>query len=66
LDHARLKNYDTEARHIDDDSMRRHEIERGSDIDLHTAQNSLKNKRELFIKDGNVEILQLMTRVSYG
>jgi len=42
--------------------MRRHEIDRGSDIDFNTAHNSLKSKRELFIKDGNVEILQLMTR----
>ncbi|TDG42627.1 hypothetical protein AWZ03_010955 [Drosophila navojoa] len=62
LEHSRLKNYDSDARQIDDDSMRRHEIDRGSDIDFNTAQNSLKNKRELFIKDGNVEILQLMTR----
>ncbi|XP_030081615.1 cadherin-86C [Drosophila hydei] len=62
LENSRLKNYDSDARQIDDDSMRRHEIDRGSDIDFNTAQNSLKNKRELFIKDGNVEILQLMTR----
>lgn len=62
LEHARSKNYDAENRQIDDDSMRRHEIDRGSDIDLNVTQNSLKNKRELFIKDGNVEILQLMTR----
>ncbi|XP_030564312.1 cadherin-86C [Drosophila novamexicana] len=61
-DNGRLKNYDSEARQIDDDSIRRHEIDRGSDVDFNTAQNSLKNKRELFIKDGNVEILQLMTR----
>ncbi|XP_037950447.1 cadherin-86C isoform X2 [Teleopsis dalmanni] len=51
-----------DSRHIDDDSMRRHEIDRGSDIDYNTARSSLKNKREFFIKDGNVEILQLMTR----
>ncbi|XP_037828546.1 cadherin-86C isoform X2 [Lucilia sericata] len=60
------KRYDSEEmaqRHqIDDDSMRRHEIDRGSDIDYNTARSSLKNKREFFIKDGNVEILQLMTR----
>ncbi|XP_075147348.1 cadherin 86C isoform X2 [Haematobia irritans] len=48
--------------HIDDDSMRRHEIDRGSDIDYNTARSSLRNKREFFIKDGNIEILQLMTR----
>lgn len=47
---------------IDDDSMRRHEIDRGSDIDFNGRNNSLKTKREYFIKDGNVEILQLMTR----
>ncbi|XP_059219836.1 cadherin-86C isoform X4 [Stomoxys calcitrans] len=47
---------------IDDDSMRRHEIDRGSDIDYNTARGSLRNKREFFIKDGNIEILQLMTR----
>ncbi|EDV93857.1 GH18064 [Drosophila grimshawi] len=62
LENARFKNYDKDARQIDDDSMRRHEIDRGSDVDFGTAHNSLKNKRELFIKDGNVEILQLMTR----
>lgn len=60
------KRYDSEEmaqRHqMDDDSMRRHEIDRGSDIDYNTARSSLKNKREFFIKDGNVEILQLMTR----
>ncbi|XP_043071713.1 cadherin-86C isoform X2 [Drosophila grimshawi] len=62
LENARFKNYDKDARQIDDDSMRRHEIDRGSDVGFGTAHNSLKNKRELFIKDGNVEILQLMTR----
>ncbi|XP_052835038.1 cadherin-86C isoform X1 [Drosophila gunungcola] len=61
-EYARRKQYDSDVRHIDDDSMRRHEIDRGSDIDFNTAHNSLKSKRELFIKDGNVEILQLMTR----
>ncbi|XP_017055208.1 cadherin-86C isoform X2 [Drosophila ficusphila] len=61
-EYGRRKQYDSEVRHIDDDSMRRHEIDRGSDIDFNTAHNSLKSKRELFIKDGNVEILQLMTR----
>lgn len=48
--------------HIDNDSMRRHEIDRGSDIDYNTGRSSLRNKREFFIKDGNIEILQLMTR----
>lgn len=53
---------DNEIKHIDEDSMRRHEIERGSDIDYNTARSSLRNKRDFFIKDGNIEILQLMTR----
>ncbi|XP_061389861.1 cadherin-86C [Musca vetustissima] len=61
------KRYDSEEmtqhqQHIDDDSMRRHEIDRGSDIDYNTGRSSLRNKREFFIKDGNIEILQLMTR----
>ncbi|XP_004524319.1 cadherin-86C isoform X2 [Ceratitis capitata] len=47
---------------IDEDSMRRHEMDRGSDVDENTGRSSLKNKREFFIKDGNIEILQLMTR----
>lgn len=66
INRQQRKRYDSEEmaqRHqIDDDSMRRHEIDRGSDIDYNTARSSLKNKREFFIKDGNVEILQLMTR----
>ncbi|XP_034662090.1 cadherin-86C isoform X2 [Drosophila subobscura] len=62
LDYAQRQHRDTEAHQIDDDSMRRHEIDRGSDIDFTAAQNSMKSKRELFIKEGNVEILQLMTR----
>ncbi|XP_017492071.1 PREDICTED: cadherin-86C-like, partial [Rhagoletis zephyria] len=53
---------DNEAKHADDDSMYRHEMDRGSDIDYHTARSSLRNKREFFIRDGNIEILQLMTR----
>ncbi|XP_054090120.1 cadherin-86C isoform X2 [Zeugodacus cucurbitae] len=60
------KDSDNESKHIDEDSMRRHEIERGSDIDYNTARSSLKNKRELFMKDGNIEILQLMTRDKTG
>uniref|UniRef100_A0A1B0FK47 Uncharacterized protein n=1 Tax=Glossina morsitans morsitans TaxID=37546 RepID=A0A1B0FK47_GLOMM len=35
---------------IDDDSMQRHEIDRGSDIDYNTTRSSLRNKREFFIK----------------
>ncbi|XP_002137604.3 cadherin-86C isoform X1 [Drosophila pseudoobscura] len=62
LDYAQRQRCETEAHQIDDDSMRRHEIDRGSDMDFPAAQNSMKSKREMFIKEGNVEILQLMTR----
>lgn len=59
-------------KHIDDDSMRRHEIDRGSDIE-YDPQTSLKrqtgqddghvsNRDQYFIKDGNAEILRLITR----
>ncbi|XP_044741424.1 cadherin-86C isoform X2 [Chrysoperla carnea] len=65
---------------IDDDSLRRHEYERGSDDEYRnslrrklqrqenmvindTEQAILQNGREqLFIKDGNTEILRLVTR----
>lgn len=51
--------------HIDDDSMRRHEIDRGSDAD-YDPQTSVKrghnNREQYFIKDGNAEILRLITR----
>ncbi|XP_055908352.1 cadherin-86C [Eupeodes corollae] len=57
----------TAQQQIDDDSMRRHEIDRGSDMEYNGgARGSLKAKREYFIKDGNVEILQLMTRDKQG
>lgn len=56
----------------DIDSMRRHEIDRGSDAD-YDPQSSLKrqsarddgqttNREQYFIKDGNAEILRLITR----
>lgn len=56
----------------DIDSMRRHEIDRGSDAD-YDPQLSLKrqsarddgqttNREQYFIKDGNAEILRLITR----
>ncbi|XP_039969128.1 cadherin-86C isoform X2 [Bactrocera tryoni] len=53
---------DNEIKQVDEDSVRRHEIARGSDIEYNIARSSLRNKREFFIKDGNIEILQLMTR----
>lgn len=57
---------------IDDDSMRRHEIDRGSDIgysqreslkrQMATEDANINNRDQLFIKDGNAEILRLITR----
>ncbi|XP_055696679.1 cadherin-86C isoform X1 [Lutzomyia longipalpis] len=54
---------------IDDDSMRRHEIDRGSDIEYNIRENmkydmSHENdpREQYFIKDGNAEILRLVTR----
>lgn len=56
---------------VDDDSMRRHEMDRGSDIG-YDQRASLKRQQaedetntardQLFIKDGNAEILRLITR----
>jgi hypothetical protein len=58
---------------VDDDSMRRHEIDRGSEADY--PRDSMKRQTaaaddtataaardQLFIKDGNAEILRLITR----
>lgn len=47
---------------IDDYSMQQHEIERGSDIEYTTNPKGEKGTRELFIKEGNAEILRLITR----
>lgn len=55
---------------IDDDSMRRHEIDRGSEVEYRSsfkrkmAQEDvlMSNREQLFIKDGNAEILRLITR----
>lgn len=47
---------------IDDDSMQRHEMERGSDIGYAENAKGDQGTRELFIKEGNAEILRLITR----
>lgn len=53
----------------DDDSMRRHEMDRGSDIDYNNRKrqtnddhNLATGREQLFIKEGNAEILRLITR----
>lgn len=57
---------------IDDDSIRRHEMDRGSEIEYGGGRGSLKRQQaedintierdQLFIKEGNAEILRLVTR----
>lgn len=57
---------------IDEDSIRRHEIERGSDIDYERRMSfkrqqaqeeaNISGRDQLFIKEGNAEILRLITR----
>lgn len=57
---------------IDDDSIRRHEMERGSDIDYERRMSfkrqqaqeeaNISGRDQLFIKEGNAEILRLITR----
>ena len=60
-----------EDQHIDDETMRRHEIDRGSEIDYNRRSSlkrqiaedgNLDQRDHLFIKDGNAEILRLVTR----
>lgn len=62
--------FEQRKKHIDDlDSMRRHEIDRGSDVG-YEPRSSLKrhddeptlNRDQYFIKEGNAEILRLITR----
>lgn len=63
-------NEDDIKKQIDDDSMRRHEIDRGSEAEYRSsfkrkmAQEDvlLSNREQYFIKDGNAEILRLITR----
>ncbi|XP_065090429.1 cadherin-86C isoform X2 [Ochlerotatus camptorhynchus] len=61
---------------IDDDSMRRHEMDRGSDLNyerrgsfkrqgglgVNGVEDSLEPRDQYYIKDGNAEILRLITR----
>lgn len=57
---------------IDEDSIRRHEMDRGSDIEYERRMSfkrqqaqeeaNVSGRDQLFIKDGNAEILRLITR----
>lgn len=65
-----IDNNTIKKQQIDDDSMRRHEIDRGSEAEYRSsfkrkmAQEDviLTNRDQYFIKDGNAEILRLITR----
>lgn len=81
--YQRHQRHNETLQQIDDDSMRRHEIDRGSDIeyDKHSilkrqiaeenvnddgagsdVGGRIDNRDQLYIKDGNAEILRLVTR----
>lgn len=72
IKHIQVKDTLTVNHHIDEDSIRRHEMDRGSDIEYerrasfkrqHACEDGNNNAREqLFIRDGNTEILRLVTR----
>uniref|UniRef100_A0A6B2EKW7 Cadherin domain-containing protein n=1 Tax=Phlebotomus kandelakii TaxID=1109342 RepID=A0A6B2EKW7_9DIPT len=68
-DYDRMSDRHMLQNQIDDDSMRRHEMDRGSDIAYNMREN-LRHpmtrdddpREQFFIKDGNAEILRLVTR----
>lgn len=74
IKHINVKDQNTlnTQNQIDDDSIRRHEMERGSDIDYERRMSfkrqqaqeeaNISGRDQLFIKDGNAEILRLITR----
>lgn len=71
-DYVDIKKKRISEQQIDDDSLRRHEIDRGSDIGYDQRTNMKRqlandnenstNRDHLYIKDGNAEILRLITR----
>lgn len=71
-DYVDIKKKRVSEQQLDDDSLRRHEIDRGSDIGYDQPQHikrqsvnendNTTNRDHLYIKDGNAEILRLMTR----
>lgn len=71
-DYVDIKKKRISEQQIDDDSLRRHEIDRGSDIGYDQRNNMKRqlahenetdtNRDHLYIKDGNAEILRLITR----
>lgn len=70
IKHVNIK--DQNRSRVDEDSMRRHELDRGSDIDYERRisfkrQNgqddaNASGRDQLYIKEGNTEILRLITR----
>lgn len=74
IKHVNVKDSNTlnTNQQIDEDSIRRHEMERGSDIDYERRMSfkrqqaqeeaNISGRDQLFIKEGNAEILRLITR----
>jgi hypothetical protein len=72
IKHINVKDTLTVAHHPDEDSIRRHEMERGSDVESERRMSfkrqqaqeeaNASGRDQLFIKDGNAEILRLVTR----
>lgn len=72
IKHVNVKDTLNAPGHADDDSMRRHEMDRGSDIEYERRMSfkrqqaqeeaNISGRDQLFIKDGNAEILRLITR----
>lgn len=72
IKHINIKDTLNLPHNPDEDSIHRHEIERGSDFEYDRRtivkrqkaedEENLDGREQLFIKDGNAEILQLITR----
>jgi hypothetical protein len=73
IKHVNVKDtLNTRNNQIDEDSIRRHEMDRGSDIEYERRMSfkrqqaqeeaNISGRDQLFIKDGNAEILRLITR----
>ena len=72
IKHINVKDTLNKPHHTDEDSIRRTEIERGSDVEYERRMSfkrqqaqdeaNVSGRDQLFIKDGNAEILRLVTR----
>lgn len=76
IKHVKMDTLNAGNNQIDEDSIRRHELNRGSDCDYERRQSfkrqqaqqeaDISGRDQLFIKDGNAEILRLITRGKDG